>query len=82
MRATITHTPAFELIAELAPSSYGFKLQFDSFVPTARRPEVQRRFQASLTAAELRSLRQLIDDALRAPEAIEGSGMPAPRLAP
>lgn len=66
MRATLTNSPAYQLAAELEPNALGFNLSFESFVPTARRPEVQRRFQAHLTEQELLQLRWLIDDVLTA----------------
>ncbi|MBN8504830.1 MAG: hypothetical protein J0L58_10145, partial [Burkholderiales bacterium] len=61
-----TNSPAYQLAAELEPNALGFNLSFESFVPTARRPEVQRRFQAHLTEQELLQLRWLIDDVLTA----------------
>jgi hypothetical protein len=64
MRATIQASPAYELFVELRHSDYGHGLRFVSFVPIARRPEEQVRFQAVLSTDELKALRQAIDDAL------------------
>jgi hypothetical protein len=64
MRSTIQATPAYELSVDLRPTRHGHHLRFVSFVATARRPEEQVRFQAVLTADELRALRSAIDAAL------------------
>lgn len=66
MRATIIKTPAYELSADIEHSGDRFSVELLSFVPTARRPEVQRKLQTSLTRAELRALGQLIDGMLTA----------------
>lgn len=66
MRATLTDSPAYQLTANLTPNQYGYQLRFESFVATARRPEVQRRFAANLSTTELLQLRWLIDDVLTA----------------
>ncbi len=66
MREVLIDSPAYELAAKLEPNTYGFRLQFESFVAIARRPEVQRRFEGNLTKAELLKLRRLIDDVLSA----------------
>jgi len=66
MRATLTDSPAYELTADLEPNEYGFNLKFESYVATARNPEVQRKFQAQLSKRELLRLRWLIDDVLTA----------------
>ncbi len=61
---TIQQGPAYELSVSITAGSYGHHLQFVSFVPTARRPEKQIRFQTTLTQAELAGLHQVIGDAL------------------
>lgn len=66
MRSTIQATPAYELSVDLRRTDYGHHLRFISFVPHARQPEDQTRFQALLSTAELQALRRAIDDALTA----------------
>jgi hypothetical protein len=66
MRSLIQSTPAYELSADIATSRFGHSLRLVSFVPTARRPEEQVKFQAVLSTAELRTLRALLDQALDA----------------
>lgn len=66
MKATMISSPAYELAAEIEPNKYGFGFSLSSFVPIARRPEEQRRFQANLSKDQLLTLRWLIDDVLRA----------------
>ena len=61
----IHESPAYELAVEIEKSAYGNHLRFVSFVPTARRPELQERFRASLTTAELTTLYMAIGHALR-----------------
>lgn len=66
MRTTFLHaSPAYELTARLASTSYGHHLQLLSFVPTARRPEPQVRYQVLLSREQLIALRDLIDVQLR-----------------
>ncbi|RZS57963.1 hypothetical protein [Sphaerotilus mobilis] len=66
MRTQILHaTPAYELSAQLQSTPHGHHLQFVSFVPTARRPEPQVRFQTLLSRTELLALRALIDAQLQ-----------------
>lgn len=64
MQATIQSSPAFELLADITRSEYGHSLKLISFVPSARRPEQQVKFQGLFTEAELRTLRDLIDQSL------------------
>lgn len=66
MRSLIQSTPAYQLSAEIAPLPHGHHLRLVSFVPTARRPEEQVRFQATLSVTELLALKQLIDRAVAA----------------
>jgi hypothetical protein len=65
MQATIQSTPAYQLNAEPTQSALGHNLKFTSFVPTARRPEQQVKFQGVFTTDELRVLRDLIDQELQ-----------------
>lgn len=65
MQATIQSTPAYELHADLTRTEqHGHSFKLISFVPSARRPEQQVKFQGQFTDAELRALRDLIDQAL------------------
>ena len=68
MRSLIQATPAYELSVDIATSAHGHSLRLISFVPTARRPEDQVKFQGVFSTAELKSLRDALDQAL-APEA-------------
>lgn len=68
MQTTIQSTPAYELHADLTRTEHGHNLKFISFVPTARRPEQQVKFQGLFTSAELRVLRDLIDQSLEVRE--------------
>ncbi|MGY0194570.1 hypothetical protein ACWA7J_05780 [Leptothrix sp. BB-4] len=66
MRIQILHAnPAYQLSAQLQSSHHGHHLQFVSFVPTARRPERQVRFQTLLSRTDLLGLRALIDAQLQ-----------------
>ena len=64
MQATIQSSPAFELVADLTRTEHGHNLKLVSFVPSARRPEQQVKFQGLFTSTELRTLRDLIDQSL------------------
>jgi len=64
MQATIQSSPAFELLADITRTEHGHSLKLISFVPSARRPEQQVKFQGLFTDAELRALRDLIDQSL------------------
>ena len=66
MSATTIHQgPAYELSVALDVSRYGYHLSFVSFVPIARHPEHQVRFQAHLSRDALEVLHQAIGQALR-----------------
>jgi len=64
MRSIIQATPAYELSADIIPTPYGHSLKFISFVPLARRPEEQVKFQGLFSSAELIALRDCINRAL------------------
>jgi hypothetical protein len=64
MRSTLLANPAYELSVELRPTPHGHHLRFISFVPIARRPEEQVRFETLLDAAALQALRRALDAAL------------------
>jgi hypothetical protein len=68
MRSIIQATPAYQLSVDISDTDHGHSLRFISFVPTARRPEEQVRFQGLFSTAELKSLRDALNQAL-APEA-------------
>ena len=68
MRSLIQATPAYELSVDIATSAHGHSLRLISFVPTARRPEDRVKFQGVFSTAELKSLRDALNQAL-APEA-------------
>ena len=68
MRSLIQATPAYELSIDITTSAPGHSLRLISYVPTARRPEDQVKFQGVFSTAELKSLRDALDQAL-APEA-------------
>ena len=64
MRSIIQATPAYQLSVDISDTDHGHSLRFISFVPTARRPEEQVRFQGLFSTAELTALRNSIDQAL------------------
>ena len=66
MRSLIQATPAYELSVDIASTAYGYSLRLISFVPTARRPEEQVKFQGLFSSVELQSLRDTINQALAA----------------
>ncbi len=68
MRSLIQATPAYELSVDIATSAHGYSPRLISFVPTARRPEDQVKFQGVFSTAELKSLRDALNQALT-PEA-------------
>ena len=68
MRSLIQATPAYELSVDIATSAHGHSLRLISFVPTARRPEDQVKFQGVFSTEELKSLRDALNQALT-PEA-------------
>lgn len=57
---------AYELSVTIDSGRHGHHLKFISFVPTARRPEPQLRFQANLSTDELAELHAAIGRALAA----------------
>jgi hypothetical protein len=62
--ALIHQGPAYELSLDIASSAYGYHLKFVTFVPTARNPEPQVKFQANLSEQELTQLHEAIGLAL------------------
>lgn len=67
MHAIIQSTSAWQLRASITPvRGDQHHVMVTSFVPTARRPEERVRWQAQLSIAELRVLRDVIDQALQA----------------
>jgi hypothetical protein len=68
MRSLIQTTPAYEVSVDIATTAHGHNLRLISFVPTARRPEDQIKFQGVFSTLELKSLRDALNQAL-APEA-------------
>ena len=66
MRSLIQANPAYEFSIEITTLAPGHSLRLISFVPTARRPEDQVRFQAVFSTAELESLRDALNEALEA----------------
>lgn len=66
MRSLIQATPAYELSVDIATSAHGHSLRLISFAPTARRPEDQVKFQGVFSTAELKSLRDALNQALAA----------------
>jgi hypothetical protein len=64
MRSRIQATPAYELSVDIATSAHGHSIRLISFVPTARRPEEQVKFQGVFNTAELTALRNALNQAL------------------
>lgn len=62
MRTLIQNSPAYQLLADLTSTPHGACLRLVSYVPTARRPEEQTRFQGVFTLDELRALYTAIGD--------------------
>jgi hypothetical protein len=68
MHAIIQTTPTWRLRASVTPvRDDQHHLMVTSLVPTARRPEEQVRWQGVFSSAELRALRDVIDQALHIP---------------
>jgi len=66
MSTTLIHQgPAYELSVSIEAGPYGHHLKFVSFVPIARNPEHQVRFQAHLSKGELEVLHKAIGEAIR-----------------
>lgn len=64
MQAVIQASAAYQLTASVVSTDHGHHLTIRSRVPHARRPEDRILWQAVLSEAELRALRDLIDQAL------------------
>ncbi len=64
MRSLIQSTPAYALSVDISTLAHGHSLKLISFVPTARHPEDQVRFQGVFSTAELESLRDAVTQAL------------------
>ena len=64
MRSLIQATPAYELSIDLNTTPLGHSLRLISFVPTARRPEHQVKFQGVFSTAELKALRDALNQSL------------------
>jgi hypothetical protein len=64
MRSLIQSTRAYELSIDLTTTPLGHSLRLISFVPTARRPEEQVKFQGVFTTAEIKALRDALNQAL------------------
>lgn len=64
MRSPIQATPAYELSIDLTATPHGHSLKLISFVPTARRPEEQVKFQGVFTTAEIKALRDALNQVL------------------
>jgi hypothetical protein len=78
--ALIHQGPAYELSLDIASSAYGYHLKFETFVPTARNPEPQVKFQANLSEQELAQLHEAIGLAL-ATKAVRTSSSPGELVA-
>lgn len=61
LQATLLFGPAYELRAEIRHTAYGHHIRLLSFVPSARRPEEQVKFEGLFSTDQLRALRDLID---------------------
>lgn len=64
MRSLIQDTPAYQLSIDITPTPLGHSLRLISFVPTARRPEEQVKFQGNLAVHELQALHAAVEQAL------------------
>lgn len=64
MRSLIQANPAYELSVDIATTAHGHSLRLCSFVPTARRPEDQGKFQGLFSTSELTALRDALNQAL------------------
>ena len=61
VQASLLCGPAYELRAEIRHTAHGHHVRLLSFVPSARRPEEQVKFQGLFSTDQLRALRDLID---------------------
>lgn len=64
MQAVIQASAAYQLKASVISTDHGHHLKISSLVPQARRLEEHVLWQAMLSDAELRALRDVIDQAL------------------
>jgi hypothetical protein len=64
MRSLIQATPAYEFSVDITPTAHGHSFRLISFVPTARRPEDQVKFQGVFSTSELKSLRDVLNQTL------------------
>ena len=55
---------SYQLALTIRPTPYGHHLKFSSFVPTARRPQEQLRFDLLLARQEMQALHQALGRAL------------------
>lgn len=75
MRSLLQATPAYELSVDIASTSYGHSIRLISFVPTARRPEDQVKFQGVFNTAELTAMRDALNLALGGITLVEEIGV-------
>ena len=66
MRSLIQAHPAYELSIDLTTTPLGHSVRLISFVPTARRPEEQVKFQGVFSTAELKALCDAINQGIEA----------------
>lgn len=66
MRSLIQDTPHYQVSIDIKPTPLGHSLRFISFVPTARRPEEQVKFQGNFATDELLALQVAVGQALSA----------------
>lgn len=79
MSTTLIHQgPAYELSVAIEAGPYGHHLEFVSFVPIARNPEHQVRFEAHLSREELEVLHKAISQALREKAVRASRSLPEP----
>ncbi len=64
MRSLIQDKPTYQLSVDIDRIALGHSIKLISFVPTARRPEEQVKFQGVFSTAELEALHDLIHRAL------------------
>lgn len=64
MKATIQETPAHRLDVSLEKGAYGTHLKLITFVPTARRPEEQVKYQTTLSDTELKNFQKVLSEAV------------------
>lgn len=66
MKATIIDTPAHRLDVSLERGAHGTSFKLITFVPHARRPEEQVKFQATLSDTELKNFQKVLSEAVAA----------------